>query len=146
MRNFILYYFAGVLLILGCNSNENTLGRGAADKQLHDLLDQKEYFRLNDQLNLLKPGLDNQERLYYQAFVDNAFNRNGQAIEDVDSLFKDYNAALPDSLMVNLYLLQSDSYFKTFQYAESARSDSMALDRGAHISDTAELNDTRNDL
>ena len=146
MRNFIRYYFAGVFLILGCHSNENTFGHGAAGKRLQDLLDQKEYFRLNDQLNSLKPGLVNEERLYYQAFVDNAFNRNRQAIEDIVSLFKDYNAALPDSLKVNLYLLQSDSYFKIFQYAESAQSDSMALDRGAHNSDTAELNDIRNDL
>ncbi len=146
MKNFILYFFAGVFLMLGCHSKESLFGHDANYKRLQDLLDQKEYFRLKDQLNLLRTGMRNEEVLYFEAFLDNAFNRNNQTIQDVDSLLKNYGSELPDSLKINLSLLQADSHFKMFQYAASARSDSMVLDLGAHASDTTEISDTKNEL
>jgi hypothetical protein len=144
-------YFAGIFLILtGCsnggNRPENNSETNAIHKRLQVLLDQKEYFRLEAQLNLLKDSLENKERLYYQSFVDNAFNRNDESIRDIDTLLTNYIPKLTDSVKADLYLLQGDCYFKIFQYAKAALCDSMALYHYSAALDNEKIGDIKNDL
>ncbi len=46
----------------------------AFNKRLLGLLDQKEYLRLEIQLNLIKDSTDKKQTLFFQSCVDNAFN------------------------------------------------------------------------
>src|ERR1700744_2101634 len=110
-----------LLLLIGCGGDK------AAFSQLTILLKQKDYFKLATRFDAVKDKLNEKQRLYIGAFVDNAFNRNTDCIADIDKLFTDHSSDLPDSEKIALYRLQGDSYFKTYQYAKAAKSDSDIL-------------------
>src|ERR1700744_1043806 len=93
-------------------------------KQLHILLDQKDYFRLDTRFKAVSNDIDDEDRLYFKSFIDNAYNRNTECIMDVDSLFAEKDLKLTDSARYTLKSIQGDSYFKTFQYAKAAACDS----------------------
>jgi len=131
------------LILTGCNKQtKNT----AAVKHLKELLDQKEYFRLETQFKLHNGDLNDEDRLYFKSFIDNAFNRNANCIKDVDSLLKINTFKLPDSVKLDLNRLQSDSYFKTYQYAKAAESDSSLLKQYSRTISKENVDDIKNDL
>src|SRR5882757_95040 len=118
-----------ILLLLAtlaaCN-NKPSLSAAAA-KKLQGLLDNKEYFKLETQAKLYKDSLGDEKKLYYASFIDNVFNRNIDCINNVERLLKNFPDQLPDSVKANMRRLQSDSYFKTYQYAKAAQTDSNTL-------------------
>lgn len=144
----ILFLIATLAVLLTRCTNQETKHPSSAvyTKQLHALLDDKDYFRLAAQLNLLKDSIDDYGRLYFESFVDNAFNRNGAAAATVDSLLKNYSSKFSDSAKVALQLIQEDSYFKLFQYAKAARVDSFILEHYAKALDSEKVGDIKNDL
>ncbi len=134
------------IVLPGCNGPAKTLQNAAIVKQLKKLLDQKEYFKLQAQFNRYGNIIDDKDRLYFKSYVDNAFNRNDECITDVDSVLKSNSLKLLDSLKPALYRLQSDSYFKTYQYAKAAANDSILLKNCAPILHKADIDDINNDL
>ena len=132
MKNTLLLGL--VILLVGC-------GQAAHRRQLQALLDQKDYFKLAAQLK--KESLADRDRLYFAAFLSNAFNHNEACIAEVDSLL---SSDLPDSIKASLCRLQSDSYFKTGNYAKSAQSDQLLLQRYAKGLPKADADDIKNDL
>ena len=148
MKNSFLFCFAIILLLFsGCNNREKIIKPGRTlNRRLGTLLYQKEYFRLANLLQRDRDSLNDNEKLYYQAFIDNAFNRNEQAVRDVDSLMKGNFPRLPDSAAVALQLLREDSYFKLYRYAGAARQDSMILRNYSNVLDSEKLSDVKNHL
>jgi len=143
VKKYLLYLIAIFLILTGCNTpTKNT----AAIKQLKELLDEKEYFRLETKFKLYSAGIGDENRLYFKAFIDNAFNRNAECIKDVDSLLKIGTFKLPDSVKLDLSRLQSDSYFKTYQYAKAAESDSSLLKQYSRTISKENIDDIKNDL
>jgi hypothetical protein len=115
-----------VLVTLAACNNKPSLSATAA-KKLQALLDNKEYFKLETQVRLYNDSLSDEKKLYYASFIDNVFNRNIDCINNVDRLLKNFPDQLPDSVKANMRRLQSDSYFKTYQYAKAAQTDSSTL-------------------
>lgn len=115
-------------------------------KQLHQLLEQKDYFRLDRQFQAVGNELTDSDRLYYKAFIDNAFNRNTECINDVDSLLSSKDVKPSDSIRYVLRSLQGDSYFKTFQYAKAAQCDSDILKTCKNGLHKETIDDVNNDL
>jgi Aspartyl protease len=114
-------------------------------RQMDKLLDKKEYFHLESQLNLHSRELSTSRRLYYAAILDNVFNRNASCIARIDSSLNLGPAGLPDSLKANLLLFQGDSYFKTGQYAAAALTDSLLAHQYAKAIDSPTLANAKND-
>src|ERR1700754_2352022 len=108
------------ILILSCHRKDDSV----VFHRLQALLDAKEYFRLDHQYKAVKNDLTERNRLYFAAFLDNAFNRNEACVSTVNSTLKE---AFPDSVRIQLLLLQADSYFKLGQYAKAARNDSAII-------------------
>ncbi|MEO6963396.1 MAG: aspartyl protease family protein [Puia sp.] len=148
MKYECLFYFGlGIILFSGCHDSRMVDARFLQDEQpLLNLLNQKEYFKLEDRLNLAGDDIPAGQKLYFQSYIDNAFNRNERTIQDVDAFLKDYAAGLPDSLMASLYMLQSDSYFKLYRYAKAAAADSLLLTRYSLSLDSERINDIKNYL
>lgn len=114
-------------------------------RQMDKLLDKKEYFHLESQLNLHSPELSASRRLYFAAILDNAFNRNTHCIARIDSFMNLAPAGLPDSLTANLLLIQGDSYFKMGQYTAAARTDSLVVHQYPKAVDSLTLANAKND-
>ncbi|WP_276134195.1 retropepsin-like aspartic protease [Polluticoccus soli] len=92
----------------------------AQDSQLQIDLDNADYFSLRDQLAKRNATLDAATRLYYSAFVDNAFNRNDLAIARVDSFLQLHQGTWTDNQTVLMEQMLMDSYVKTYQYGRAA--------------------------
>jgi hypothetical protein len=106
---------------------------------------QRDYFLLEEQFEKNKATLPPAQYLYYQAYLDHAFNRNRDCIAHVDALFA-VPSTFNDSTKVALLLLQSDSYTKCYEYAAAARLDSMVLQQYAHTFDSERLEEVKNSL
>jgi len=143
---YLLCFALAALILSGCSDHTKTLQNKAAVKKLEELLDKKEYFRLETQFQLCAGKLDNKDRLYFKAFIDNAFNRNIECINDIDSLLKNDQLRTPDSARAVLKVLQTDSYFKSFQYAKAAKNDSSIVKDYAHTLPKEEIDDIKNDF
>jgi hypothetical protein len=122
MKNILLVFFAGIFLLLSsCNEPDAPVNNSnnPINKRLLALLDQKKYFRLETQLNLFKDSLDDEQRLFFRSFIDNAFNRNEESLKNILTLLNKYSTTIADSIKVAMILLQDDDYFKLFQYAKA---------------------------
>lgn len=147
--SFLIYRFVLFLLIISnfnqahsqtANSNNNT----PFTRLLH-LLKEKNFFQLERQLSLQKQQLTQEQQLYFGAYLANAFNKNKEAVQHIDSLLN-HSSFLSDSAKAALYLLRSDSYFKLFRYADAARSDSILLSQYSNKLDSNKIEDIKNKL
>lgn len=135
-------YFLPALLILACH------GKGPSTLSLHlqYLLSQKEYFKLDKALQASGQDLPADQKTYFTAFLDNAFNKNKACVSTVDSLLGTKSTRWPDSVKASLLLLQGDSYFKLGQYAKAAQNDSIIIGRYPKAIDQADLENVMNEL
>ena len=144
-------YFLPVLLMLACHSK----GPSALSRHLQYLVDQKEYFKLDKALQTSAQDLPANQKSYFTAYLDNAFNRNEACVATVDSLLGTTAekagsgapaAGWPDSVKADLLQLQGDSYFKLGQYAKAAQNDSIVITRYSKAIDKAALENVMNEL
>ncbi len=139
---YLPFIAAFAVLMAGCRQQN----KPAVEKQLKDLLAKNEYFKLDASYKQSGSELDESNRLYFKAFIDNAFNRNEECVKDVDSLFNLANFTAPDSVKSTLKRLQGDSYFKTFQYLRAAQCDSVILSKYKNALHKDVIDDINNDL
>ncbi|HUZ61145.1 MAG TPA: aspartyl protease family protein [Hanamia sp.] len=145
MKLTLLFYLLCLLLVSCSGNNSRKEAREhLISKQLQTLLDKGEYFKLESDLSFYKDSVDADDELYFQAFVNNSFNRNQEAMHDIDTLLK--NAITSDSIKSKLYMLLSDCYFKTFQYSKAAHNDSVLIKRFYQFMDSSKVADIKNDL
>ncbi len=135
---------AVLCVFAGCQKSSKVTD-AATLKHLQSLLSQNEYFKLDAAFKSAVDKLSDADRLYFRAYLDNAFNRNEDCIRNVDSLIQ-LSARLPDTTKAALKRLQDDSYFKTFQYAKAARCDSDILKNYSHVLKKDVVDDIKNDL
>jgi len=139
MRN--ISFICLVLSITACtNSTDNK------EKELQSLLDNKEYFKLRDRLSVESDQISDAKKIFFRAYVRNAFNDNGKSNEDIEALLTKYTSAISDSSKANLLEKQADNYFKTFQYAAAASVDSELVKNYSTKLDSERLSDIKNDL
>ncbi|SHN18887.1 retroviral-like aspartic protease family protein [Mucilaginibacter sp. OK098] len=143
ISKYQLYLIAIVFVMAGCTRTSNNAG---SVRKLKSLLDKNEYFKLDAKFKLLTDSIDDDNRLYFKSYLDNAFNRNNECIKDIDSLLKQPALKLPDSVKSALKRLQGDSYFKTYQYAKAAQCDSNILKQYKHALHKDDIDDISNDL
>jgi hypothetical protein len=128
-----------LLLCHSCRPHTPT----ATEQQCQSLLKQKDFFRLRTLLAVASEDISPEKRRYYQAYTDNAFNKN-QASDSVISQLFDGSRDLNDSLKANLLLLKEDNDFKLGQYARAAEANKLLLASFWTQLDSSDLDDARN--
>lgn len=93
-----------------------------------------DYFKLREKLEMVAQYLDTSSRLYYEAIVANAFNKNLLAIQKADSFLR-FNKEEENNKEDRVLMLQlkMDSYEKTFQYRKAANVCSKIMDKYGDI-------------
>ncbi|MEP7144625.1 MAG: retropepsin-like aspartic protease [Ferruginibacter sp.] len=114
------------------------------EKQLKSLLAEKEYFELKKYFETHENEISEEKKLYFEAFIKNAFNQNELSFHYVDSILKTYPSDLDDSAKVELLNLQRDNYVKTFQYANAGKIDQELLSYYRKWKDSLKTADTEN--
>ena len=146
MKNIILLIITSSILSIKCIEPPAGASSAAVVAKLSSLLNQKEFFKLEKELNSDRRNISNNQRLYFQSFIDDAFNRNEASVNTIDTLLNNYSASLTDSTKAALQLLQADCYFKLFEYEKAALNDSLILDRYSKSLDSNKISDIKNDL
>jgi hypothetical protein len=151
MQRVLIFYSLVFLVLLGINTGQLHAqmlvnDKGADYTRLLHLLREKDFFDLEHQRPLLNQRLAPKQQLYFQAYVDNAFNRNQEAIRHTNTLLNKFSTSLSDSSKAALYLLRSDSYFKIFQYAKAAENDSILLHQYANVLDSHRIEEIKNKI
>src|SRR4051812_23305243 len=88
----------------------------AITKNLDSILAQKEYFKLRQYYTEQKSKLPRRSRLYYGAFIANAFNQVAASQKIIDSLEREFAGALSAREQVGLWRLKRDNALKQFRY------------------------------
>jgi predicted aspartyl protease len=88
--------------------------------QLKQYLDQSDFFRLESVYRQTKSQLSPGDQLYFQAIIDNVFNRCQASAEAINRLLASYGKNITDSEYVNILDCRMDNYFKTYDYRLSA--------------------------
>ncbi len=86
------------------------------------------------------------KKMYFRAYVRNAFNDNKKSNDDVEAILTKYASTVSDSAKIDLLETQADNYFKTFDYAKAAATDSELIKNYSTRLDTARLADIKNDF
>jgi hypothetical protein len=141
----VFNYFI-ILLLASCTGGKTEQNRrmNPAYSHLVTLLNEREYFRLESSLNSYKDQISNEQILYFRSYLNNAFNRNAESIKTIDTILTHHNPA--DSMKADLLILQSDCFFKTFQYAKDVRICHLLLDHFAQYADSNEISEMKNHL
>ncbi|MGN6802573.1 MAG: retropepsin-like aspartic protease [Ginsengibacter sp.] len=136
------FLFSAILLTIffACNQKNSS----KVFSQLDSLVQHKEFFKLESQFQKEKDQLDKRQQLYFNAFLNNAFNKNSIAVKQVDSIIENYPKLFQDSVKSMLLQIQEDSYFKLFQYAKAAETDSILIHDYASVLDSSDLADRKN--
>jgi predicted aspartyl protease len=130
----------GLLLILSLGCHPPTPAPSLQDFQTQ--LARKNFFQLRAWLAAGAQALAPQKRLYFQAYVDNAFNRNDASDSAIHRLLGE--PGLADSTKVQLLLLQEDNDFKTFRYAQATAANNLVLTRYRAAIDSVQYADISN--
>ena len=128
-----------ILLCHGCRPHTPT----ATEQQCQSLLKQKDFFRLRELLAAAGKDISAENLRYYQAYADNAFNRNQASDSAIAQIF-DASPHLADSLKANLLLLKEDNDFKLGQYAQAAEANKLLISSFWTQLDSSDLDDARN--
>src|SRR5882724_8366354 len=137
-----IYLIIVIIVSAGC-SRFSSLEK---EKELQSLLDKKEYFKLRTRLLHESDEISAEKKIYFRAYLRNAFNENQKSAEDVDALLTQYASTLPDSMKSGLMQIQIDNYFKTFQYSKAAFADSELIKKYQSSLDSERIADIKNDL
>lgn len=122
-----------------------TINSQTPREKLDQLLATKDYFELRTLFRDVAATLSPYDRLYFQCYLDNAFNQNEDCIRHVDELL-DNNGQVADSVAGRLLRLRSNSYVKCYRYAAAAATDSILFHRYQTAFDSSELADIENDF
>jgi len=143
------FFVAGMIILLSRCGNHH--GSPAENGDVHTvvadlrrLLQEKDFFRLEAIFEKNKSTLAPADRLYFQAFIDEAFNRNDRALMESDSVLQ--TNELNDSALVLLAVLRSDCYFKKGAYGHAAEEDSIILNRYFGYLPKKEIDETKNNF
>lgn len=128
-----------LLLCHGCRPHPPT----ATEQQCQAFLKQKDFFRLRDLIAAGDEDISPENKRYYRAYTDNAFNRNQASDSAITRLFDEYRN-IADSLRSGLLLLKEDNDFKLGQYALAAEANKLLLTDYRTQLDSPDLDDVRN--
>lgn len=88
-------------------------------QRLEELYQKRDFFKLRSQFNKIKFNLPDDKKLFYQAVIDNAFNRCVASNEKIEQFSKRFRP-VTDSVRRILLHLQADNYIKLYQYKQAA--------------------------
>ena len=113
----------------------------SVENQMKSFLHKKEFFRLRTALQNNADNISEASKLYFDAYVANAFNRNNESIDHINKLLDQYKSSLSDSDISALLYIQQDNYSKTYQYNKAGKICDELTGNYSQVMDTTILKD-----
>jgi hypothetical protein len=109
---------------------------------LQDLYRDKNYFQLRKTFRAQYKNMKPADRLFYQAVLDNTFNRPEKSEQAIAQFRDRFPQLLTDSLRKTLLNLEADNAIKTYQYQKAANAYRTII--GQYKTDSSERADLEN--
>ena len=111
---------------------------------LNSLYNEKQFFKLKNQVNEMKDILNDRQRLYYNSLIENVFNEPRYSNSGIDKLLKENSDELTDSMKVNLYNCRVINSINLFDYKDSFEAVEILLSQYKPMIEEKELKDYEN--
>jgi len=111
---------------------------------LNSLYNEKQFFKLKKQFNNNINSLNERQKLYYNALLDNAFNEPEKSNENIDKLLSEYKNDLTDSMKVNLYNSRLINCVNLFKYKDAFNAGEILLSEHKNLLEKKEIDDLEN--
>jgi len=111
----------------------------STEQHLLQMLDKKDFFRLETLLHEKRSELPLHIALYIDADLQNAFNQTEQSLQTIDKLLGNYGKSLNDTLLYRVFMVKYDNLYKQNRYSEAAEALKIAIDKYGHTADSVEV-------
>ena len=138
MKHLISCALVASLLVAGCEKSNPSV-----ERQLIQMLDNKDFFRLETRLGKERSQLSKGIVMYLDAHLQNAFNQTEQSLQTIDILLNRYKKSLNDTLLLSLYQLKFDNLLKQCRYGEAVEALKISIDTYGHANDSVDAENTQ---
>lgn len=129
-----LFYLLLVFLFANCSDKINHAE--VVTHELNRLLEQKDYFALNESFKANKDVLSPQWNGYFQVFIHKAFGEMDEATSLIDRLLGGHRAELADSLALKLLDIKAANHVSQYNYAKAGAVYADMLTEYGHMLDS----------
>ncbi|OOV16593.1 retropepsin-like aspartic protease [Flavobacterium sp. LM4] len=140
-KNQILVILTLIATFVSCT--KKTTNKIVEDK-LNFLLEQKNYFQLQDELFKNLNELSDDRILYYNVFINKAFGQWEKSNHEIEILLNKHKQALNDSLTVKLLDVQASNYLFLYEYKKATKIYNDILTTYKKVLDSADLENYKN--
>jgi hypothetical protein len=117
-KNQILIFFTVITTFISCTQKKTN--RVVEDK-LNLLLEQKNYFQLQDELSKNLDELSDDRILYYNVFINKAFGQWKKSNQEIEILLDKHKQTLNDTLAVKLLDVKASNYLFLYEYKKATK-------------------------
>ena len=97
MRNIIV--LLSLILIIGCINPANEVSDAQLINRMEHLIEAEDYFMLKRVYSDNIDKLSNMHSLYFNAIINNVFNKPEKSNQDINRLLADYSTSLSDTIL-----------------------------------------------
>lgn len=137
IKKLQLIIVLGIILTFSSCSTKTT--DKEIDSNLNKLLEQKNYFKLAELLAKTEDKLAEDRALYYKAFIAQAFGKQKESNQYIETIFEKYRKQFNDTLIVTLLDLQAANFLYSHNYKKSSEIYKTILSRYPKIVDSADI-------
>ena len=141
MKKIQIVIFLILTTFVSCT--KKTTNKIVEDK-LNLLLEQKNYFQLQDELFKNLDELSEDRILYYNAFINKAFGQRKKSNQEIETLLNKHKQTLNDSLTVKLLDVQASNYIFLYEYKKATKIFDEILTTYKKVLDSADLENYKN--
>lgn len=117
----------------------------STELHLLQMLDKKDFFRVEALLQEKRSELSPHIVLYLEANLQNAFNQTEQSLRTIEKLLGNYSKSLNDALLHRVFVIKYDNLFKQYRYSQAAEALKIAIDKYGYVVDSVWLGMLRDD-
>jgi len=139
MKKLFVYLIAILVFI-----NSSITPSIAQDNKLLTYYKEKNFFKLDNLMQKIKYDKSNPDLLLYSATLDNVFNKPDESNRLINILLKEYSKYFNDTIVKELYYMQSSNAFRLQDYKNAYYCDSIIVNKYKRVCDSSEI-DTRKD-
>jgi len=137
----ILIFLTLIITFVSCTKKTTN---SIVEDKLNLLLEQKNYFQLEDELLKNSNELSEDRILYYNVFINKAFGQRKKSNKEIEILLDKHKQTLNDTLIVKLLDVQASNYLFLYEYKKAAEIYTEILTTYKKVLDSTDLENYKN--
>lgn len=127
-----------LLFVWSCTNTEQDVSSKVVVKQLENLVEVQDYFKLKSTFESNRKKLSKVHSLYYGAIIDNVFNQPEASNKAISTLLATCLSQLNDTLLNKLYRTKLLNDVNLFEYREASETSYYIQEHFLHLTDSSD--------